>query len=478
MNGSLVKANILNDTFENLANNNIVLNSEEKFLILISLQSKTDDLNLHKFFVSKRKGQSTSSIFLNVKTTIHIELCNSLLTCISEELFKKFTYYPRAEKNNYDFVNKVKDELYFNNQSLNYYTKITFVVTDTKRVQIWLIKNFPLKKKKIHNLLFKIIKVFSYNTTGKIPLKKVNKLKDSYDLLVNYINHKVNNKSLEKLVVTKTKKKCFRNSSILMKNKNTLFFFSSNKTNLKQNLGLINLFLEIRGISIKRKNFYNSNLIQPRINISIYSLVKSCSNIFTCLPSNDYLCIYRNKLKTIVKNNKFIDLSDLIMLLNKELKLWKYENFFLDNFQKLSKQLDFYLHRILWKYVKRLHSRRSNSWIYKKYWKYLSGNWRFVSINQATGKINILLSHSFAPLPICINRIPLITNIFTIFNFKKVFYIKFLRNRIFLIGIISLIYNRQKGLCYKCKLPIEKVKMKVHNLRKGILILIHPTCKF
>lgn len=478
MNSSLIRVKLLETIFENLANDKIILNSEEKYQIFLNLQDKIDTFYVHKFFVSKKKGQSTSSIFLDVKTILTIELCNYLLRVISEELFKKFTYYPRAYKNDYDFISKVKEELHINNQYIKFYTKITLSVIDKKLAKIWLLKNFPFKKREINSLLINIIRLFSYSTKDIISSKTTDPITESYYLLINFIIHKLTNRSLEERASKKKRKRHLGNSSILMKNKNTLHCFSSNKTKQKQNLTLINIFLKIRGITVNTKKFYNGNLERPRLNISNYFLVKSSYNRFICLPSNNYLCFYKNKLKMIIKSTKSINVSALITLLNKELKFWKYDNFFLNNFQKLSKQLDHYLHRILWKYVKRLHSRRSNSWIYKKYWKYISGNWCFVSVNQSTGKINILLSHSCSTKTILVTRTPLICNVLKIVNFKKVYYIKFLKDRIALIGILSLIYHRQKGLCYKCKLPIDKFKMKVCHIRKRVLILVHSTCKF
>lgn len=478
MNSSLIRVKLLENIFENLASDTIILNSEEKYQIFLNLQDKADAFYVHKFFVSKKKGQSTSSIFLDVKTTFTIELCNYLITVVSEELFKKFTYDPRAYKNDYDFISKVKEELHINNQYIKFYTKITLSVMDKKLAEIWLLKNFPFKKIETNSLLIGIIKAFLYSKKDILSLKKPNAVTKSYYLLINFIIHKLNNRSLEEKVYKKRRKKNFWNSSILMKNKTTLLCFSSNKTKQKQNLTLINIFLKIRGITVNTEKFYNDNLKRPKLDISNCFLFKTSYNRFICLPSKNYLSFYKNKLKMIIKSTKSIDFSSLITLLNKELKIWKYDNFFFDNFQTLSKQLDHYLNQILWKYVKRLHSRRSNSWIYKKYWKYISGNWCFVSVNQSIGKIYILLSHSCSKKPRRVNRIPLISNVLKIVNFKKVYYLKFLKDRIALTGIFSLIYNRQKGLCYKCNLPLDKFKMKVFYLRKKVLILVHSTCKF
>lgn len=80
------------------------------------------------------------------------------------------------------------------------------------------------------------------------------------------------------------------------------------------------------------------------------------------------LC-YKTRLKSIIINGTNLNLYDLIRKINKEIFYFKsffnFSLFYID----IVNELDYYLYRLLWKYLKRRHPRRPNTWIYLKYWK-------------------------------------------------------------------------------------------------------------
>ena len=60
-----------------------------------------------------------------------------------------------------------------------------------------------------------------------------------------------------------------------------------------------------------------------------------------------------------------------------------------------ARELDVYLYRLLWKWAKRRHPRRNNTWIYSKYWKVFGGIWSFYVVNNLNGELTFLNSHVY-----------------------------------------------------------------------------------
>ena len=472
-NSSLTKFKILNNIFYDLKIENIVLSSEEKYQVLFNLELKTDKLKINQKFFQRKKGQSAGYKFLIIKEFFILKSYNHLLEFISEEVFKKFTFYPRTLKDNYNFLRKFREELFMFEKKLNFYNNLKILISNNTILNSWLLKNIPILKYEIINIFFYGIKTYLSKNSKSL---KVNKCyKQFFYLLLNFMINGINSKTMNIITIRKKEEKKTHRSLLLIKNKNDIYLLSSNKLLQKKLLSKINILLKVRGITYNNKHTNKLNSIKQKINIGTYQLVKHQDDNLICIPSKDNIKQYKNKLKMIVKNNK---ITSLISNLNKELNKWKKDNFFLENFQSLGKELDNYVNKILWRYVKRLHSRRSNMWIYKKYWKYLFGNWRFFYINNITGKIDILISHRFFLRLNTLNRIPLITNVFKLINSKKVFYINFLNIKINIGGITRVIYNKQKGLCFKCKLPLCFNEIKICKIKNKFFILIHTTCKF
>lgn len=340
--------------------------------------------------------------------------------------------------------------------------------TNTKISKIWLLKNFPFRRYDISNIFLDNIINIKYN--------KQFYFSNFYYFLTNFIVHEISNFNFYFYAFNKHQKIKGLNSFCLMKEKDTIYTLSDNKAIQKKIFSLMKNFLKVRGIDCSQSISLVAKFKQQKINLSNYGFVQNHNKNLDCVILNKKIREYKNKLKIIIKNNKFILVNNIIISLNKELKEWRKNHFFFDNFQLISKELDFYVNKLLWKSVKRLHSRRSKTWVYKKYWIRISGNWRFTSKDKETGKINVLMSHFYSFKPYFINRIPLITNTYKKINLKKLFFVNICKLKIILTGITSLLYNRQKGFCYKCKLPLYKKKLKIIKIKKKILILMHNTC--
>jgi hypothetical protein len=476
INSSLIRFNIINRILEDIDDKNIILSSEEKYQLLLILENKSNKIEINRFFTLKEKGQSVSYIFPNFRTMYILNSYIYLISFLSEEIFKKFTFYPRIYRDNYDFIRKLKEEFYINNSVVSYISRIKIVLTSKNISKFWFLKNFPFRKNDIISIFLNELEISLYSQRLCIKNKLRSYLNTFYYLLINFFIHGIHDLGFYSRRFNKCQKMKALGSLLLMKNKDEIYFPSCSKALRKKYLSLLHTFLKIRGVKLDESFCYEVNSNQYGANIGEYNLVKNVDKKFSCLSLKNQLRNYKNRLKMIIKKNKSIIINNMITILNKELKVWKKNNFFLDNFQLVSKELDRYINKLLWRYVKRLHSRRSKVWIYKKYWRYISGNWKFVSINQTTGRIDVLLSHSFFTKSSFLNRIPLITNVFKVTNAKKIFYINFLRVKNSLTGITSLIYNKQNGLCYKCKLPMHRDTLKVIKIKKKFLILLHSIC--
>lgn len=83
---------------------------------------------------------------------------------------------------------------------------------------------------------------------------------------------------------------------------------------------------------------------------------------------------YKRRLKSLVKRSFNLSVSILIKKLNYQIKNFKSVYAFFSTYNVFSRELDYYLYRLLWRFIKRCHPRRSNTWLYGKFWKSFSRN--------------------------------------------------------------------------------------------------------
>lgn len=170
-------------------------------------------------------------------------------------------------------------------------------------------------------------------------------------------------------------------------------------------------------------------------------------NVFVSPTSLD-IKLYKCKLKIIIKSFYNLPFISLIDSLNLEISKWC-ANF--GNFRcslNLFISLDFYLYKLLWKFCKRLHPRRSNSWIFEKYWKNLSGNFRFFFVNPLTGRFYFLDSH--LQVDRSLKRFPASICFFDYRDNKKIYFDYFKKFRRRFSGVYGVLFDIQKGICPLC----------------------------
>lgn len=235
----------------------------------------------------------------------------------------------------------------------------------------------------------------------------------------------------------------------------------------------ISSFLFCRGLSF---NFYFNNIKRSLFSDSLNSFAFSAHQ-FSFSSLQRFLLIHKNKLKQIIKNSFNLSISSLISLLNREVVSWVYCYSYFFNSIRLNKSLDLYLYKLLWKFVKRCHPRRSNTWIYNKYWKRFSNTWRFSIFDTALAKYYCVKLHNcnLYRYP----SLPLSLEVFNALNYKKFFSVLFKKSLKDFNGIYRFLFIKQKGLCFCCFKPIQNFNCKLFRMKRFVSVgfmIIHTYC--
>jgi RNA-directed DNA polymerase len=192
---------------------------------------------------------------------------------------------------------------------------------------------------------------------------------------------------------------------------------------------------------------------------------------------------YKIKLKLIIKNSFSLAVFQLISLVNNSIFFWMNSFTILDCFSDICGALDVYLYKLLWKWAKRRHPRRPNTWIFNKYWKYFSGQWKFFCLKSTTGNVYILKSHFIKN--ILFLRLPYSINVLNLFNLKKVNKFFFRSFGSFFLEVFKFLWCKQKGICFLCHrnlviIDVNSVSLYYLSKNKVLLsnlALVHSYCR-
>lgn len=206
---------------------------------------------------------------------------------------------------------------------------------------------------------------------------------------------------------------------------------------------------------------------------------KICSSVNSSVISN-----YKFKLKVSIKG--CYNSSFLVKQLNEQICVWIKEFKNVGFFNDLSLSLDFYTYKLLWKWCRRFHPRRPSSWIFNKYWKNISGKYKFFSTNRLTGETLFLLSHNII-LVSSTFLFPYCTSVFELFDRSKFHYDLFKKVRPEFPGVYGVLFDIQKGICPFCNkifLDFNLAYLRILCLpsffcsqRRGpCLMLVHRSC--
>lgn len=280
-------------------------------------------------------------------------------------------------------------------------------------------------------------------------------------------------------------------SSYAVNNFNSFFFFRDfNKfvflsLNIK---GLRFLSFNLRCFSFgKRFNLHFDNgsvrSLYYGFSLSNFLFFKGSSNKIYFLISAFALRQYKYRLKTLVKTS--VNCLSLVKSLNFEVGFWIKEFKDVNFFTEVAFSLDFYVYKLLWKFCKRLHPRRSNSWIFIRYWKQVSGKFKFFYTDPFNGKTFFLLSH--VQTIVIKKRIPFTISVFSFYDKSKIYSDWFIKLRESFKGIYGILFDLQRGVCPCCgklffqfdltNLRILHVKNSVVNSNKALnFLLVHRSC--
>ena len=249
---------------------------------------------------------------------------------------------------------------------------------------------------------------------------------------------------------------------------------------------LIVKFLSLRNLSVDSSSFLLRSIYQG-ICFFDWKFFKTVDNIFSNSISDNLIRNYKLKLKNIIKSYTNSASISFLRILNNEIYNWLLRFSKTFHFGYICSELDFYLYKILWRWAKRRHSRRSNTWIYSKYWKFILGHWRFCLFDTKSGNLVFLRSHSFSNLKSYF--LPTSLNTFDVFNQKKVNYIFFRKFLINLQGVYYLLWKKQYGLCFICGKSLafsNLVNLKIVFLKSrrkslyfnnvSMFVLLHQYC--
>jgi len=252
---------------------------------------------------------------------------------------------------------------------------------------------------------------------------------------------------------------------------------------------LVHVFFKLRGLCFNSYNFLYPNM-KNNSSSSFKFLLWESRNFF-CRSKHLVLhfgCLndYQRKLKLLIKNNSNFNVCVLLNSLNKEIQNWTkiYSN--TDFYSVFAQQLDIYINKLLWHWAKRRHPRRSNSWIFSKYWKFVLSGWKFCTQVSIDGKIFFLKSHSFYKCKFY--RLPLLFKVCNVFNISKFQLLWFNKTKILLNGLYFVLYYLQKGICPFCKRHFDiffypslnigyfPSRSVVKDFSVYNLLLFHPYC--
>lgn len=130
-------------------------------------------------------------------------------------------------------------------------------------------------------------------------------------------------------------------------------------------------FFHYRGLTIRNPFFDFALMFNVFYTDEISFHVSPYSKVLVYL-SNSVKIHHKSKLKLLVKDSYNSSIFSLIDLLNKEVDSFVDCFSFLPTYVFLSKELDCYLYKLLWKLMKRRHPRRSRTWVFSKFWKFFS----------------------------------------------------------------------------------------------------------
>jgi hypothetical protein len=264
-----------------------------------------------------------------------------------------------------------------------------------------------------------------------------------------------------------------------------LYFFFNFPYDFSIFKNILQDFFNSRGISFSFNTSSLSNFVFQNLNFFFLDFLRSDFYI-TYSVQNIELQYYKLKLKLLLKTSYNKEMILVLFIVNSEIMKWLEYTFSFRYKEKVYVQLDLYVYKLFWRHLKKRHPKKSSTWIYLRYWGNFSGLWKFFVFNYKTNKFIFLKSH------ISLFSYSVINN-YKIYNFLNVYnlYNSIKLNQLLLkkfefrdFPTYTVLYEKQKGLCFICRKPLSLknfrvlyLKKKEENLFKN-LIIVHSYCRF
>nr|YP_009540948.1 RoaA [Lepocinclis tripteris]AYQ93356.1 RoaA [Lepocinclis tripteris] len=241
-------------------------------------------------------------------------------------------------------------------------------------------------------------------------------------------------------------------------------------------------FLRLKGILCTENNFSIASFYDG-FNFASWKFLFTRNNVFKGVLSLDNLKSYKIKLKNVLKISLRLGPLSMIKLLNYNITNWKNSFSSSDDSFSIIRVLDIFLYKLLWKWAKRRHPRRSSTWVFSKYWKKDDSliYSQFFLVDYTAGKFLFLLTHSDSKKKTF--SLPSMINVHLFQNYNKFGLTWFRKNFASLQNLYKVLWKKQSGLCFCCKsffslidTKFLKVSKLVSNSGEIKIILLHKYC--
>lgn len=252
-------------------------------------------------------------------------------------------------------------------------------------------KAIPMEKKVLSKWFkAKFYKDLNSSIDNKIFFDK-NENKNLLFLLINLtlksLNFSLKNKRLE------FKKQVLNNPffSFLYFDYNCLITFSTKKE-LEIYKNFIFSFFNKNGIFINEDQMSIIEMVNG-VHFGNWNFSYLKKSYFFINISRKSLKFHKNEIKQFIKQSKNLSLLIFILKLSEKIIYWKKENDVANNFIKISGELEKYIFRLLWKWARKRHGKKTHSWIFNNYWLKINGKNFFNMRDKKSKKIYQLSSY-------------------------------------------------------------------------------------
>lgn len=235
----------------------------------------------------------------------------------------------------------------------------------------WLLKNTPMENKIINSWL-----KFGF-------IKSSEELHDTfagtlYNHAFNGLKHLIKAKFFRYQNKGVSNKSSYSSGINIIRYADDFIVTSQSSRQLKRAIIIISNFLKPRGLELQPEKTKIVN-IHNGFHFLGWTFKKSKNKRLLCNISKETIKDHKITIRRIVKNSKNKSTSDLINQLNLVIQGWCNYHCRATNIWSVWNHTNQYLYRLLWKWVRKRHPRKSHFWLYDYYWKIIDGRRTFVT---------------------------------------------------------------------------------------------------